>query len=229
VQLPPKNIVTMADRECRQARILFWLCYCIDKNTALRTGQPPFISGEYCDLTPLDGYDDWYNYLPNLDDRIPLSDDETTLTPYLPEDPGLSRIKEKVSRRLYSAQTIKKTNAELLRNIRELDEELEEWRLSIPAAFRPALSISDKCRVDVGGMCLPKSMAQITLHLGYHHVMTAIHRASGRCLPSLESSVDSEEWSAGVRSSMALAIEASRSTLVYLRAAMRGVAGEAFW
>jgi hypothetical protein len=187
------------------------------------------MSGDYCDLTLLDGYEDCYNYLRHLNDQIPLSDSEASLTPHLPEDPRLSHIKEKVSRRLYSVQTLKKTNAELLRDIRELDEELEAWRLSIPAAFRPALSISKGCRVDVGEMPLPRSMAHITLHLGYHHVMTAIHRASARCMPSSESAMDGEEWLPGVRSSIALALEASRSTLVYLRAAMRGVAGEAFW
>ncbi|KAK0389923.1 hypothetical protein NLU13_3496 [Sarocladium strictum] len=227
-RLPPKHITTRSDRERRHIRILFWLCYIIDKDTALRTGQPPLMSGEYCDLTLPDGYDECYTtYLPRLHDKVPLSDDEA-FTPHLPEDPRLSHLKEKVSRRLYSAQAVKKTNAELLRDIRELDEELEAWRLSIPAIFRPALSISNKSRVDVGD-CLPRSMTHIIMHLGYHHVMTAIHRASSRCISGADAAADAEEWLPGVKSSMALALEASRSTLVYLRAAIRGVAGEAFW
>lgn len=218
----------MEDFECNHARLLFWLGYVLDKDITLRTGQPPLISGDYCDLTIPDGYDECYSYLQQLDDNIRL-DDAQNLAPYLPEDPRLSQLKEKVSQRLYSAQAAKKNNAELLRDIRELDEALEAWRLSIPRAFRPALSISDKSRVDVGEMAVPRSMCRITLLLGYHHVMIAIHRASGRCMSSAKSAGDAEQWLPGVQSSMALVLEASRSTLVYLRAAIRGVAGEAFW
>jgi hypothetical protein len=216
------------DLECNQARLLFWFGYVLDKDIVLRTGQPPLISGEYCDLTIPDGYDECYTYLPLLDDNLRLSD-ALNLTPHLPEDPRLSQLKEKVSQRLYSAQAAKKSNAELLRDIRELDEALEAWRLSIPRLFRPALSISDTSRVDVGEMAVPRSMCRITLHLGYHHVMIAIHRASGRCMSSAESAGDAEQSLPGVQSSMALALEACRSTLIYLRAAISGVAGEAFW
>ncbi|KAF4342637.1 transcriptional activator Mut3p [Fusarium beomiforme] len=228
---PRSSQITRSERERRQLRLLFWLCYIFDKDIALRTGQPPLMSDDYCDLTLPETYFEWYSYLPNLNESLPhLSFEEENLMPHLPGDPRLSHIKDKTSRILYSAQAAKKSHAQLLRDIRELDEELEAWRQSIPPAFRPALSITKESQVTLEGMHLPRSMRHITLHLEYHHLMTAIHRASGRCMePESENSYDQPERVSGVASSIALALEASRSTLVYLRAAICGLASEAFW
>jgi hypothetical protein len=172
-----------------------------------------------------------YFYLPDLDENLTSpSYNNEHLMPHLPGDPRLSHLKDKTSRLLYSAQAAKKSDAELLRDIRELDEELEAWRLSIPPDFRPALSITEKSKVTLAGMQLPRSMRHITLHLEYHHLMTAIHRASGRCCGmSSENNSEDGEWKGGIQSSIALSLEASRSTIVYLRAAIDGLAGEAFW
>lgn len=228
---PWKSPITRTERERRQLRMLFWLCYIFDKDVALRTGQPPLMSDDYCDLTLPENYLSCYSYLPNLDANLPpTSLDDEGLTPHLPSDPRLSHIKERTSRLLYSAQAAKKTPSQLLRDIRELDEELEAWRISIPPDFRPALSIYDESQVALEGMHLHRSMRHITLHLDYHHLMTAIHRVSGRCMgPDFEAHSDNAGWGAGVASSVALSLEASRSTLVYLRAAMVGLTGEAFW
>ncbi|KAF4973176.1 hypothetical protein FZEAL_9393 [Fusarium zealandicum] len=223
---------TREERLSRQLRMLFWLCYIFDKDIALRTGQPPLMSDDYCDLTMPDDYMSCYFYLPDLDDNLAApSLSNERLTPHLPGDPRLSHLKDKTSRRLYSAQAANKSDAELLRDIRELDEELEAWRLSIPPDFRPVLSISEKSNITLAGMNLPRSMRHITLHLEYHHLMTVIHRASGRfsSLTSENSSDDDRAWKGGIQSSIALSLEASRSTLVYLRAAINGLAGEAFW
>ncbi|KAJ4259713.1 hypothetical protein NW762_007644 [Fusarium torreyae] len=226
-----KSPITRQERERLQIRMIFWLCYMFDKDISLRSGQPPLMSDDYCDLTLPDDYMDCYLYLPGLNDSLsPLASGDEGLTPHLPGDPRLSHVKERTSRLLYSAQAAKKTHAQLLRDIRELDEELEAWRQSIPPDFRPALSISNESQVTLVGMQLPRSMRHITLHLEYHHLMTTIHRASGRCMePESENSPDRSEWVPGVESSIALALEASRSTLIYLRAAMSGLAGEAFW
>ncbi|KAM5346974.1 hypothetical protein ACJ41O_009979 [Fusarium nematophilum] len=228
---PYGSEATRQERENRQLRMLFWLCYIFDKDIALRTGQPPLMSDDYCDLTLPDDYMSCYFYLPDLDENLTSpSFDNDRLTPHLPGDPRLSHLKNKTSRLLYSAQAARKSDAELLRDIRELDEELEAWRQSIPPDFRPALSISEKSQITLAGMQLPRSMRHISLHLEYHHLMTSIHRSSGRCrsMPS-EGCPEAGEWHGGVGSSIALTLEASRSTLVYLRAAIDGLAGEAFW
>ncbi|KAH8749492.1 fungal-specific transcription factor domain-containing protein [Diaporthe sp. PMI_573] len=221
---------THKEREERQLRMLFWLCYIFDKDVALRTGQPPLMSDDYCDLTLPEDYLDCYKYLPELEESLFISSGSgEDLTPHLPGDPRLSHLKDKTCRLLYSAQALSKSDAELLRDIRELDDELEYWRLSIPPAFRPTLSISENMQVLLPKMKLPRSMRHISLHVEYHHLMTMIHKASGRCFPLQTDSDGREEWSGGVRSSVALSLEASRSTLIYLKAAVNGLAGEAFW
>ncbi|GKU16178.1 unnamed protein product [Fusarium langsethiae] len=224
------------DRERRQTRLLFWLTYIFDKDIALRTGQPPLMSDDYCDLTLPENYLECYEYLPGLTHHLPLEvAGDNGLTPHLPGDPRLSHIKEKTSRLLYSAQAAKKTPAQLLFDIRDLDNELETWRRSIPQDFRPQLSILKDSQVNVEGMHLPRSMRAITLHLEYHHLLATIHRASGRCMHGPDHNdpdIDAEWLSAiesGVESSITLALEASRSTLVYLKAALKGLVGEAFW
>ncbi|KAI6775239.1 hypothetical protein HG530_001997 [Fusarium avenaceum] len=173
------------------------------------------MSDDYCDLTLPENYLSCYSYLPELDANLPpTSLDDEGLTPHLPSDPRLSLIKERTSRLLYSAQAAKKTPSQLLQDIRELDEELEAWRISIPPDFRPALSIYDESQVALEGM----------------HIHRTIHRVSGRCMgPDFEAHSDNAGWGTGVASSVALSLEASRSTLVYLRAAMVGLTGEAFW
>lgn len=231
-----KGRITHRDRERRQLRLLFWLAYIFDKDIALRSGQPPLMADDYCDLTLPENYLECYEYLPGLSHHLPLElAGNTALVPHLPGDPRLSHIKEKTSRLLYSAQAARKTPAQLLFDIRDLDDELETWRKSIPQNFRPQLSIRNNYQVNVENMHLPRSMRSITLHLEYHHLLTTIHRASGRCMhhPEQEKSNIDAEWpstiESGVESSIALALEASRSTLLYLMAAMNGLAGEAFW
>ncbi|KAF9774292.1 hypothetical protein IL306_007727, partial [Fusarium sp. DS 682] len=228
---PRSSQITRSERERRQVRLLFWLCYMFDKDIALRTGQPPIMSDDYCDVRIEENYFECYSYLPDLNENLPpTSFEEEDLMPYLPGDPRLSCIKDKTSRMLYSAQVAKKSHAQLLRDIRELDEEFEVWSQSILPVFRPALSITNESQVTLQGMHLPRTMRHITLHLDYHHLMAAIHRASGRCMqPDSENSHDQPEYVPGVESSIALALEASRSTLIYLRAAICGLAREAFW
>ncbi|KAF5000807.1 hypothetical protein FGRMN_1414 [Fusarium graminum] len=219
--------VSNSERKGRQLRMLFWLCHVFDKDIALRTGQLPLIVDADCDLTLPEGYPSCYSYIPKLDRNLsPMDFANESLTPHLPCDLQVSHIKDKTIRLLYSAQAAKKTSSQLLQDIRELDEELEAWRKSLPPDFRPALSVCDESQVSDGQILLPRNLRLVTLHLDYHHLMTAIHRASGECI---DTNSDLTGWGPGVASSIALALEASRSTLAYWRAAMIGLAGEAFW
>ncbi|KAB5513067.1 hypothetical protein GE09DRAFT_981493 [Coniochaeta sp. 2T2.1] len=222
--------VTRKERETRHLRMIFWLCYIFDQDSALRTGQPPVMCQEHCDLTLPDGYQEKCFSLPALSSRIvsPAFADES-LFPYLPGDLRLAQLKGKTFRLLYSVHAFEKSDTEVLRDIRELDDEIETWRLSIPLKFRPALSISQYPH-PVPDTRLPQSMQHIALHLEYHHLMATVHRASGRCYHiSPGPSFQERERSGAVESSLALALEASRSTLFYLQAAINGLAGEAFW
>ncbi|KAK5655073.1 hypothetical protein OQA88_5972 [Cercophora sp. LCS_1] len=207
----------------RHLRKLFWLCYTLDKEVSLRTGQPPCILDHHCDLTLPRGYLD-IQYLDEYLFADAASLDETAV-PILPGDLRLAMIKSKACRLLYSAEGLRKSDADLLRDIRELDEELERWRLSVPQKHRPVLSLSRNTsrwsEEDV-----PKSVRTVVITFEYHHLMTAIHQATGRC----------RAWAAAgsgeigsVRSSLALAVEASRSTLLSLRSAVQGLLEKASW
>ncbi|KAJ4341545.1 hypothetical protein N0V85_009859, partial [Neurospora sp. IMI 360204] len=212
--------------------------------------------------------------------------DETSV-PVLPGDLRLTLIKSKTCKLLYSASALRKSDAELLRDIRELDDELERWRLSVPERYRPALSLprtspgglqrqrqgQEGSEKGSGGGCYfqvpghkqqeqeqeeqgqgqkkqghgygksydptisAESIRTILINLQYHHLVATIHQATGRCRAwQNRSSMLEENTNArtgemlmeGVSSSLALSVEASRSTLIYLRSVTRALLGEAF-
>ncbi|KAH7632541.1 hypothetical protein B0T09DRAFT_75845 [Sordaria sp. MPI-SDFR-AT-0083] len=392
---PASAPVDIADRKRRHLRKLFWLCYSVDTDISLRTGQPPSIDNDHCDLSLPPGYID-IQYLDrqeieslkerqiypfhnpsasshstnknspysfqgatptypsnmNLHSGTPIPTtmpsaaaarghghghgiqhhpysgqpylqlDETSI-PVLPGDLRLTLIKSKTCKLLYSASALRKSDAELLRDIRELDDELERWRMSVPERFRPALSLprgsnspsrgrqgSERWSEGNGqqqevaycqghghagqgdgrereqgtsykpcGRCLyclgahtrstasasrqqqrptghggkfydagmsAESVRTILINLQYHHLVATIHQATGRCrawqsrstarmsgcrmLEDVENaSRPGEVLMEGVSSSLALSVEASRSTLIYLRSVTRALLGEAFW
>jgi hypothetical protein len=151
-------------------------------------------------------------------------------TPLLPCDIRLSLIKAKACRLLYSAEAMRKSDAELLCSIRQLDEEVEVWRTSLPPDIAPALSISSMSllshlREGKG----QDTMHRIDLYLEYHHLMSVIHHASGRCR-FLEEKCEPDRATISIlESSLELSVEASRSTVVYLSVAANEMASEAAW
>ncbi|PON23759.1 hypothetical protein TGAM01_v207406 [Trichoderma gamsii] len=216
---PEDRDLTVKELEERQIRLLFWLCYLFDKDIALRSGQPPIMSDEFCDLTlPKD-------YLKNRFAND-LSIPQNIRKPFLPNDLRLSILKSKAVRALYSVGSLRKSDAELLHTIRELDEELENWRTSIPAEYAPSLSIRKDVKLakDISQLT---SMLHIELHLDYHYLLNIIHCASGRCVADWNES--GQEMIFGLESSLDISVEASRSTLIYLSEAAPRLAGEAFW
>lgn len=207
--------------EARHLRKLFWLCYTLDKEVSLRTGQPPAISDDHCDLTLPDGYlsmqylDEWqYADIARLDDSP---------VPLLPGDLRLTMIKSKACKLLYSAEALRKSDADLLRDIRELDEELERWRLSVPPKHRPVLALSQSAMWTPE---TPRSIRTVVIHFEYHYLMATIHQATSRCRAWTAS--ESREMDS-VRSSLALAVEASRSTVLSLRTAVHSLLEDASW
>lgn len=223
--------VSDEERESRQLRLLFWLCYSFDKDIALRLNQPPLLSDDYCDLTLPEGYADSYLF-PSRLKTWSLTDSPgagENFVPLFPIELSLSQLKGEAARLLYSTQAAKKTEAELFHDIRTLDDKLEKWRLSLAHEFRPSLSISQSSIPNISSLT-PISMRYIFLQLEYHHVMTTIHRASGRCaIPSSGVGSEGGDSSGGLQSSIDLALEAGRSTLIFLKTTINGLVGHAFW
>jgi hypothetical protein len=223
---PENRPLTLHEREDLYLRDLFWLCYKLDKDIALRTGQPPLINDNFCNLSLPEGY------LGGRFEALSLqsSSDKSSSsrrTPLLPGDLRLDLLKSKVCKLLYSAESSQKSDAELLRAIRELDDELERWRVSVPANFSPSMSASASGMMDPE-LDTSMRMLHIELHLEYNHLLAVIHCASGRCTVST-SGTGQGDPGYGVQSSLELSVEASRSTLIYLKAAAHRIASEAFW
>lgn len=206
------------DRIQRHLRNVFWLCFIIDKDIALRTGQPVALSDDNCDLTLPPGYVE-QQYV-----AVPHPQDSKNLPDYLlfPVDLRLGIIKSRAYSSLYSFKAHQKTDAELLKEIRELDDELERWRMSVPVEWRPTLSFSHE-RPDP-----TVSMHSVMLRLNYHLCMTIIHQASSRC-KAWAMGRGQGAMTEGVRSSLALSVEASRSTLMYLETAEHVLMDGVFW
>jgi hypothetical protein len=221
--------LSRTERLTRHTRLLFWLCYMSDKDLSLRTGHTPLLSDMYCDLTLPDNYENCYTSLRGLDEYWDLNDVHYKgLIPHFPGDPRLSHIKEKVYRTLYSARALKDTDG-LLVHIRQLDDEIERWRLSIPIDFRPVLAIPFSTPLIAPGTKIPQSMHYICLQLEYHHLMTMIHTTVRR-YSSAASGMDEEgqNFHTVIHSSVDLALEASRSTLWYIRELIAHLAEQAF-
>lgn len=193
-----------------QLRNLFWICYTVDKDIFLHTGQPPIITDENCDLTLPQGY---------LDRVLSDPDKDPHYGPVFPFDLRLSLIKSKVYSRLYSVKALEQSDGDLLKAIRELDDSLEEWRLSIPPDWRPTMSSAAQ-RLDRS-----VSIYSVMLHLNYCQCIIAIHQASIRCKPS----AGGHGMEGGLSSSLALSVQASRSTLHLLKRAEHLLVGWAFW
>ncbi|KAH6873845.1 hypothetical protein B0T10DRAFT_416169, partial [Thelonectria olida] len=155
------------ERESRHLQPMTWLCYTLDKDTALRTGLPPILSDQLCGSAPPEDYEKLHSKCQSDMDR-----GARIKRPAFHGDVRLGMLKVKIVHTLYSKSASTKPEAELLRTLREIDEELEEWRVSPSALSSRALHFQ---RISAGF-----NMRHILLHLEYHYLITAIHRVSAR-------------------------------------------------
>ncbi|EHK17065.1 uncharacterized protein TRIVIDRAFT_42068 [Trichoderma virens Gv29-8] len=224
---------SLFERRKDHMRKLFWLCYISDKDLALLSGLPPILANEYCDIGGIDE-----EYL-NHDTFLQLSSNTDTenigtiawnrAIPFLPGDPHLGVLKERIFRLLYSPSALKIIDSELLTRIRQLDDELESWRLSVTAALRPKLSIPPGHGV-VSTRNFLSYLRSVQLQLEYHYLLTIIHTPVRRfgAAQGAETSPP-EELHSAMHSSIDLSLEASRSTLYLLNEPIAMLKQETFW
>uniref|UniRef100_A0A8H7NJ06 Xylanolytic transcriptional activator regulatory domain-containing protein n=1 Tax=Bionectria ochroleuca TaxID=29856 RepID=A0A8H7NJ06_BIOOC len=222
------------ERYHRQLRILFWVSFIFDKDTSIRTGNPPQLTNDDCDLTMPDNYESVYSVLPDLEvDLRSQPWNKGRLVPHYTSDPQLSCLKYRVYKSLYSPDRSTKSDTQLLHDMRVLDDEIETWRMSLPERFRPALFISENRNQHITGeMKLLGNMRHVHLQLEYHHLMSLIHRASERYPKDASlgsASSESSQSHTAVKTSRDISVGASRSTLFYLKAAVKSLAEESFW
>lgn len=215
-------------------RRLFWLCYISDKDLALLSGLPPILSNEYCDLGLLDNERLTHDVFLQSSSAATDTGNIGTIAwnraiPFLPGDPRLGVLKERIFRLLYSPSALKIIDSELLTRIRQLDDELESWRLSVPPALRPKLSIPPGHGVPSTPNFL-SYLRSVQLQLEYHYLLTIIHTPVRRfgAAQGAETSPP-EDLHSAMHSSIDLSLEASRSTLNLLNEPIAMIQQEAFW
>ncbi|KAJ5937860.1 hypothetical protein N7454_004202 [Penicillium verhagenii] len=213
-------------RDSHHIRVLFCLCNMLDKDIALRTGNSPLLVDVHCDVESLDNSIDRYNYLPSLSEFSTANKTRENTAPFLPGDPHLSHLKEKVCSKLLSASAMSDKDHQLLENVRELDDQIERWRLSIPPSLRPALSVSQLPPPNPAEQGIPHYVRCLSLQLDHDHLVTVIHTTVRRC--TLESSDGIRDLHDVVHSSFDPSLEASRSTFWCLRSLINIIAEDTY-
>lgn len=230
--------MSVTDSTDSHLRRLFWFCHILDKDLCLRSGRPPLLNDADCDLD-----------LPSVYAVFPLQDNDafqrtaispgirttgpSNFVPFFTTDLRLSILKSKAYTRLYSRQALKQNEVALLRTIRELDEELEDWKASLPAACRPErtaeITRSDNSILDV---------RVLLNHTEYFYLVGLIHRAANRCAAQAYNencNSDSEDGSlaalmgAGVASSQQMCLESCRSMLFCLSKTTVAFTSDELW
>jgi hypothetical protein len=148
--------------EAEQRKRTFWVIYLVDKDISLRSGRPPSIhdddvSVEYPAEDPEDG------------NGLMACKDGSSCNLFLLMI-KFARITGKIYAKLYSANAAKQTDAELLTTIGSLDEELEDWRMSVPEEYRPG------CDVDMTADAI--MIPVLVFHFAYYNALTTVHRMS---------------------------------------------------
>ncbi|PYI12672.1 hypothetical protein BO78DRAFT_412872 [Aspergillus sclerotiicarbonarius CBS 121057] len=205
-------------RTTKHLRILFWICYALDKDLSLRTGQPHCLRNDDCNLHLPTAY------VEQLGSRMRYSPQSNhSEGPLFPVDLRLSIIKSRIFTALYSYSGLRKTDVEIIRSIRELDDELEQWRTSIPVPLRPQLSFAHQADATA-----PKNMHLVLTHLDYYSCVNLIHLAGGRC-QAWRSTTTPSGLMDGLRLSLTFSVEASRSLLLFFYHSESDVSPGSFW
>ncbi|KAK3378214.1 fungal-specific transcription factor domain-containing protein [Podospora didyma] len=149
--------------EIEQRKRVFWIAYMLDKDLCLRSGRPPAqddddMNVELPDADPVDNIG-----------NIPLADGKGKMNLFRVMC-ELAIVESKVYNKLYSTKATKQSDGELLNTIGELDQELEDWKDSIPIDFRP--------EHEIKASHTPLILHIVMLHFNYYNTLTTIHRMS---------------------------------------------------
>ncbi|KAI8634148.1 hypothetical protein F5Y19DRAFT_461619 [Xylariaceae sp. FL1651] len=223
--VPYGDKISWEERQRHHLRMLFGLCYISDKDISLRSGQPPLLTKDYCDLTIPESCTSYCAHILEFGEATTYN----KLHFHILGDPSLCCLKEKIYRLLFSPQAFRISDGDLVLRIRQLDDDLESWRLSIPWEFRPKLSISSAQVVLATEANFPQDVMSVHLQLEYHHLVTAIHTTLRRCGGDSPEHRDLPgDLHNVIHSSCDLSLEANRSTLTVLESCIGVLAEEEF-
>ena len=187
----PQHIPIFDEPLRKHIRLLFMISYCFDKDFSMRTGTPPLLTSDLCDTTT------------------------AGLSSHQRQEVTLAKVKESALRLLCSPVAFKFTDGDLCARIRQLDDELEDWRMSVELPYRPRLSIpSDLTLAVLGATPVVDRTHLIRLQLDYLFTIVNIHFLVRKC-GNFERNLPDDLHSA-VHSSADLSLEASRSIFYFL-------------
>lgn len=208
--LTKSDVYSSLQREERLLRRLFWLCYISDKDISLRSGHPPLLTEDNCDLTLLEISS---GLIPESDERK----SQATVLPFSLYYLELCFLKEKVYRELFSYRASRLADGSVLLRIRQMDNEVESWRSSIPTECRPKLSINSCDIAPSPPISSPENTLRIFLQFEYHYMMTIIHTTVRKCgADSIAAGNLPDDLHSAIHSSCDISLEASRSTINFM-------------
>ena len=132
----------------------------------------------------------------------------------------LAQIEGKVYKRLYSVKASRQSIGEIVNAVHQLDQELGDWRQSVPEDFRPESDIrvsNDALRLQI-----------VDFHLAYYHCLAAIHRKLvqyGHWVSQPDPLAEKEQIHKHVFSSAVLCVSAARASINLIRFIPQGNLG----
>ncbi|KAJ5637535.1 hypothetical protein N7490_007414 [Penicillium lividum] len=186
----------------QQLRILFWLCYVIDKDVSFRAGQPPCINDADCDLTLPP------HYIENLYSAYIPEDALGHFTPTFPFDVRLSIVKSQIYTALYALSTVQKSLSDVEQTIRCIEHTLGTWRISLPSQWRPnpvGLIIDCPKNLNLAGSIY-------LTWFEYYHCVCILHLVRSRFV--IPTGTPSTAGFNAIRSPLEISVEASRLMLL---------------
>lgn len=196
-ELEEGSVLSLA--RAQRIRQLFWHSYILDKDLALHLERPPLLTRSHCDLSSQAQQE-------NPED-IQFAMDLSCRA-------GLAGVKESVARLLYSPQALTASEGQLLSIIRQLDADLEQWRLSISPEVRPWLAPHPDHQFLLAVARKSEKVQSILLQLDYHYTLNHIHLPVRRCGRADGQRSLPEDLHSVIHSSIDLSTQASRSTLL---------------
>lgn len=186
--------------EIEQRKRVFWLCYILDRDISMRSGQPPVQHDDDIDVDlPSDSLNDGVGYIFLAHGLWPMN--------FLRLRIQLAVIQGAIYRDLYSAKATKQSDDHRGAVVQELDERLKQWKNSTSIDFQPEfLTQKLKEHFDI--------LHIVILHFTYFNCLTLIHRSSFQNMSwKTRAPYSIEPFNPRNFSSKPIVIETARSTL----------------
>jgi Fungal specific transcription factor domain len=152
---------------------VFWIAYILDKDFSLQLSQPPLLHDDNLSINlPSEQPEDGLGYIQSLDGSSAIN--------FFRLRAILAIIEERIYTSLHSSGTLTRSPQQRSQDVQELELMLENWKHSIPIAFRSDSLAHSVAKSEI--------LHMVVLHLCYFNCLTMAHRVS----------LQNTEWTAGV-------------------------------